>query len=232
MGLLLLKRAATMITPRILLLLLAPSSLLGLQMDLYYESLCPDSTRFISNQIPEMWAALKQEVSINFVPYGFATTTEDENGELQFECQHGERECAGNIVQASTLCLTKDSPADQVYLITCMMSASAPDTAGPDCWLELELDTLLLRNALLTDLGMFCTQQTEKRQLLLQTHQSPMCPGQTLTANILKVAITGRLRRLVFFASSARNSRWLVVPLLDTGNTDNGNGNTFPLMAI
>ena len=26
-------------------------------------------------QIPEMWAALKQEVSINFVPYGFATVT-------------------------------------------------------------------------------------------------------------------------------------------------------------
>ena len=26
-------------------------------------------------------------------------TTEDENGELHFECQHGERECAGNIVQ-------------------------------------------------------------------------------------------------------------------------------------
>merc|ERR1711971_1072424 len=151
--LLLLKRAATMITPRILLLLLAPSSLLGLQMDLYYESLSPDSTRFISNQIPEMWAALKEEVSINFVPYGFATTTEDENGELQFECQHGERECAGNIVQACTLYLTKDSPADQVYLITCMMSASSPDTAGPDCWLELELDYALVEECIADGLG-------------------------------------------------------------------------------
>ena len=106
-----------------ILLLLAPSSLLALKMDLYYESLCPDSTRFISNQvaiinfiinitiniiiniispsplrspssvapsqwlksslpynlphhqIPEMWAALSQEVSINFVPYGFASVT-------------------------------------------------------------------------------------------------------------------------------------------------------------
>ena len=28
-------------------------------------------------------------------------TTEDENGELHFECQHGERECAGNIIQVS-----------------------------------------------------------------------------------------------------------------------------------
>ena len=107
-----------------------------------------------------------------------------------------------------------------------MMSASAPDTAGPDCWLELELDyalvevnhadhadhcdnadhhqyhdhdhdeniqkcasscdhalissILLSRNALLTGLGTFCTQQMGKLQLLWQTHQSPMCPGQTL----------------------------------------------------
>merc|ERR1711899_670295 len=126
------------------LLLVAPSSLLGLQMDLYYESLCPDSTRFISNQIPEMWAALSQEVSINFVPYGFASTTEDEDGELHFECQHGERECAGNIVQACSLYLTKDRPDDQVALITCMMSAEAPDTAGPECWSKLELDFALV----------------------------------------------------------------------------------------
>ena len=28
-------------------------------MDLYYESLCPDSTRFISQQVPDMWAALR-----------------------------------------------------------------------------------------------------------------------------------------------------------------------------
>merc|ERR1712130_976885 len=104
----LLNRAAMMMTARTILLLMAPSSLLALKMDLYYESLCPDSTRFISNQIPEMWAALSQEVSINFVPYGFASTTEDEDGELHFECQHGDRECAGNIVQACSLYLTMD----------------------------------------------------------------------------------------------------------------------------
>jgi len=135
------------------LLLVAPSSLLALQMDLYYESLCPDSTRFISNQIPEMYAALSQEVSINFVPYGFASTTEDENGELHFECQHGERECAGNIVQACSLYLTKDRPDDQVALITCMMSAEAPDTAGPDCWSKLELDFALVEECIADGLG-------------------------------------------------------------------------------
>ena len=32
----------------------------------------------------------------------------------------------------------------QVALITCMMSAEAPDTAGPDCWSKLELDFALV----------------------------------------------------------------------------------------
>merc|ERR1712024_88980 len=102
-------RAAMMMTARTILLLMAPSSLLALKMDLYYESPCPDSTRFISNQVPKMWAALSQEVSINFVPYGFASTIEDEDGELHFECQHGERECAGNIVQVEIIRNTIDT---------------------------------------------------------------------------------------------------------------------------
>ena len=42
-------------------------------LDLYYESLCPDSTRFISQQIGPMHEAIGQDVAINFVPYGFAT---------------------------------------------------------------------------------------------------------------------------------------------------------------
>merc|ERR1712179_380414 len=135
-----------------LLLLLLPVTL-GLHLDLYYESLCPDSTRFISEQIPEMWAALSQEVTINFVPYGFATTTETPDGELEFECQHGPRECEGNMVQACALFLTVDSPDTQVSLITCMMAASAPDVAGPQCFAEQGLDYGLVEDCLASGLG-------------------------------------------------------------------------------
>ena len=52
---------------------LASVSEAALSLDLYYESLCPDSTRFISQQIGPMHAALGQDVTVNFVPYGFAT---------------------------------------------------------------------------------------------------------------------------------------------------------------
>jgi len=134
------------------LLILLPATM-ALQMDLYYESLCPDSTRFISQQVPDMWAALSNEVSINFVPYGFATTTEAADGELEFECQHGAAECQGNIVQACSLYLTKESPDIQVSLITCMMSAAAPDLAGPECWGQMEMDYGLVEECVADGLG-------------------------------------------------------------------------------
>merc|ERR1712212_1444690 len=57
----------------------------------------------------------------------------------QFECQHGERECYGNIVQACTVHYTSDQDT-LVNLITCMMSSSAPDQAGPDCFQQFGVD--------------------------------------------------------------------------------------------
>merc|ERR1712123_126020 len=75
----------------------------ALQIDVIYESLCPDSTRFISQQIPTMYEAIGQYVEMKFRPYGFATTTEVD-GAYQFECQHGERECNGNMDQAGPAC--------------------------------------------------------------------------------------------------------------------------------
>merc|ERR1711970_1610158 len=116
------------------LFLLLPLSCHSLNIDLYYESLCPDSTRFIADQIPETWSALKEDIFINFVPYGFAKTTERPDGSYTFKCQHGERECKGNKIQACTAHLFSDNPDTAVSLITCMMDANAPDMAGPGCY--------------------------------------------------------------------------------------------------
>merc|ERR1712020_679904 len=41
----------------------------------------------------------------------------------------------------------------QVSLITCMMSADTPDTAGPDCWLQMELDYALVEECIADGLG-------------------------------------------------------------------------------
>jgi hypothetical protein len=61
----------------LLSVILAPS--LGVDatilIDVIYESLCPDSTRFISQQIPPMYEAIGQQVTVKFRPYGFATVS-------------------------------------------------------------------------------------------------------------------------------------------------------------
>ena len=47
-----------------------------LSLEIYYESLCPDSTRFISKQVGPMHDAIGQDVKITFAPYGFASVRE------------------------------------------------------------------------------------------------------------------------------------------------------------
>ena len=44
----------------------------ALKIDVIYESLCPDSTRFNSHKFPPMYEAIGDQVTVNFRPYGFA----------------------------------------------------------------------------------------------------------------------------------------------------------------
>merc|ERR1712179_890312 len=150
----------------------------AVQIDVIYESLCPDSTRFISQQIPPMYEAIGQHVEIRFRPYGFATTTEVD-GSYQFECQHGERECYGNIVQACTVHYTSDQDT-LVNLITCMMSSSAPDQAGPDCFQQLVWTTNLSRTVLRAVKEPNYMQRMVRNRMVRHPHQIT-CPGSTWT---------------------------------------------------
>jgi hypothetical protein len=47
------------------------------------------------------------------------------NDSYQFECQHGTRECFGNIVQACALNVFHD-PADKFKYVTCLMTEVDP----------------------------------------------------------------------------------------------------------
>ena len=61
----------------LVLLCLASLCSAQLSLDIYYESLCPDSTRFISKQLGPMYEALGSDVTVNFNPYGFAEVKPD-----------------------------------------------------------------------------------------------------------------------------------------------------------
>lgn len=102
-------------------------------MQLYYESLCPDSISFIKNQLLPNWAEFSDFLEVEFVIYGNAVTTPDPNKRgYSFKCQHGPNECSGNMYQACLLDLIKNIPEDvqkKVPVIGCIMSAPYPDKA-------------------------------------------------------------------------------------------------------
>lgn len=69
----------------------------------YYESLCPDSAKLITEQItPAVKGELKDYVDIKWVPFGKSTFM-TQGSETNFECHHGPNECYGNKVHACAL---------------------------------------------------------------------------------------------------------------------------------
>merc|ERR1711988_607386 len=66
-----------------------------------YESLCPYSRQFIREQVHPAYTALSEFFDVEFIAYGGASTHGNAEDGYTFDCQHGPRECAGNIVQVA-----------------------------------------------------------------------------------------------------------------------------------
>merc|ERR1712080_134828 len=104
-----------------------------------YESLCPYSRQFIREQVHPAYTTLSEFFDVEFIAYGGASTHGNAEDGYTFECQHGPRECAGNIVQGCTVHHVPDV-LNQAYLLNCMCAASHPEKAGQACFAELGLD--------------------------------------------------------------------------------------------
>ncbi|XP_030370457.1 GILT-like protein 1 [Scaptodrosophila lebanonensis] len=85
------------------LLFIAACSAAKVPIAIYYESLCPDSAKFITEQVyPAVKSELRDFVEITFVPFGksqFFT----QGSEVTFTCHHGPNECYGNKVHACAI---------------------------------------------------------------------------------------------------------------------------------
>ncbi|KAH8419036.1 hypothetical protein KR222_001411 [Zaprionus bogoriensis] len=96
-----------------------------LHITLLYESLCPDSRRFMP-QLENVHDELGEYIDLQLVPFGKSLS--EQNGAL-FHCQHGPDECAGNRLQSCVISSTSNQKA-QVKFVACQMFA--PRNANAD----------------------------------------------------------------------------------------------------
>ncbi|XP_037952446.1 GILT-like protein 1 [Teleopsis dalmanni] len=84
-----------------------------------YESLCPDSIRFMAKQLGPSYDLLKDYIDISLIPFG---KSQSQNNGAEFYCQHGPSECEGNRLQSCMLLQTSDQTT-QVKFAVCQMTA-------------------------------------------------------------------------------------------------------------
>nr|XP_002120789.1 gamma-interferon-inducible lysosomal thiol reductase [Ciona intestinalis] len=100
----------------------------------YFECLCPDSIRFITNMLFPTWVKLRTTgvMKIMMVPYGKATMNRHGSG-YNFTCQHGPQECEGNIIENCLLNETNYDEAKYLPVIQCMERSPQPVAAAEQC---------------------------------------------------------------------------------------------------
>ncbi|XP_034039543.1 gamma-interferon-inducible lysosomal thiol reductase-like [Thalassophryne amazonica] len=99
------------------------------QLVLYYESLCPACRWFITQMLFPTWVMLKDILSVTLVPFGNAFETFDGQHYI-FTCQHGTKECLGNMIETCMLNMTGDVA---FQIINCMESAVDVIGAAQSC---------------------------------------------------------------------------------------------------
>lgn len=116
----------------------------NVKMDVYYESLCPDSINFIVDQLYPTWKKLEKYLTIEFIPFGKALFSPDSSGGWDFECQHGPDECKRNMYQACFLDIHKYYDG-KVETVNCIMSSSTLDIATEMCMGRMGLDPTAIK---------------------------------------------------------------------------------------
>lgn len=109
------------------------------KLDVYYECLCPDSRYFVLHQLLPTLEAVGSMLEVNMWPYGKATTRVTSDG-YEFDCQHGEQECIGNMFHACVEEKVEDA-AKRLEMIKCMISDNyEPENSAKNCASESGVD--------------------------------------------------------------------------------------------
>ncbi|KAJ8956510.1 hypothetical protein NQ318_019228 [Aromia moschata] len=132
----------------------------SLKVSLYYESLCPDCIRFVTKQLFPTYKDIGNDIKLDLIPFGKAKVV-NENGKLEFICQHGSSECYGNEIQSCAIALysveestefiycamKSDDPSSDYYLETCANSTGISWASLVKCHTSGQGVELLFENA-------------------------------------------------------------------------------------
>lgn len=106
------------------------------QVDLYYEALCPFCRDFITSQLYPTWTTLSKTgiFNTNLVPYGNAHETSDPTtGAYKYECQHGPDECTLNAVENCVMHYANNKVESYLPVINCIEASESPMTDAEKC---------------------------------------------------------------------------------------------------
>jgi hypothetical protein len=96
-----------------------------IRLDLYMESLCPDTHRFVKGALSKVAhdSSIMDIIDLHMYIFGkgYQLSTEPQ----KFSCQHGPAECYGNLVENCVIKYT--SPGDAVDMLVCLHNARTFD---------------------------------------------------------------------------------------------------------
>lgn len=122
-------------------------------VSVYYEALCPDSRRFILEQLLPAYELIPEAINLDLVPYGKANTREI-NEVFSFSCQHGPTECIANKIHACAIKYTEQNPLVQLKYIACMINDNYnPENAGKKCASEFKIEYSPIENCSVSNMG-------------------------------------------------------------------------------
>ncbi len=140
-------------------------------IDFYMEALCPYCVQFTTGAVKNFLAQTGNEelAIINFVPYGNAKESQ-KDGSFVFTCQHGDKECRGNLIETCAIKVFDYSEANN--FIVCLESNYKGDfdQTAAKCLDEAKLAEL--QNCLNSEeSSVFQHEMAEKTNSLQPPHQ-------------------------------------------------------------
>ncbi|VDL78348.1 unnamed protein product [Nippostrongylus brasiliensis] len=105
-----------------------------LTLDVFGESMCRDTTKFINNQLIPMYKKYHDYLYIRYHVFGpfFSTSCTKKGKHVTCSCQHGPEECSKNFLQA---CLIHSYP-DDFDTLACIQGDTKFDEVFPNCLMQ------------------------------------------------------------------------------------------------